>query len=275
MLIDIGPVTLVLKGEKGGEDYRFDRASVTARVEAILTDIRECLPVLKQRAWRIKNTTSLTPVARKMIEAAKSVDAEALTPMAAVAGAVADELKEYLKKEDLDFISVNNGGDVAIYNRRHKPVSISIGDIRRNSPTSYVLRVEELTDFGVATSGFGGRSFTLGLADMASVVASSAPVADAAATFICNSTNVEEASIVRRKAAEIDPLTDIPEEMVTVHIGDLSPESVREALAHGEEVAKRLKREGKITEAVILLRRDMATTIEGDGNIRLEVKCGN
>jgi hypothetical protein len=195
--------------------------------------------------------------------------------MAAVAGAVADELKEYLKREGLDFISVNNGGDVAIYNGRHKPVTIGIGDIQRNSPTPYMLRVEGLTDFGVATSGFGGRSFTLGLADMVSVIAPFAPAADAAATIIGNNTNVEDASIVRRKAAEIDPLTDIPEEMVTVHIGALSPPRVREALARGEEVAKRLKREGKITEAVILLRREMATTIEGDGNIRLEVKRGN
>ena len=275
MLIDLGPATLVLKGEKDGEDYRFDRGSVTARVEEILANIRECLPVLKQRAWRIKNTAAVPPVGRRMIEAAKAVDAEALTPMAAVAGAVADELKEYLKKEGLDFISVNNGGDVAIYNRRPKPVSIGIGDIRRNSPTSYVLRVEGLNDFGVATSGFGGRSLTHGLADIASVVASSAPVADAAATLICNSTNVEDASIVRRKAAEIDPSTDIPEEMVTVQIGALSADRVREALAHGEEVARRLKREGKITEAVIILRSEMATTIEGDGDIRLEVKRGN
>ena len=275
MLIDIGPTTLVLKGEKNGEDYNFDRQAVTARVEAILADIRECLPALKQQAWRIKNTAALPAVARKMIEAVKGVDAQTLTPMAAVAGAVADELKEYLKKEGLDFISVNNGGDIAIYNGRDKPVIIGIGDIQKNSPTPYVLRVERVTDFGVATSGFGGRSFTLGLADMVSVIAYCAPAADAAATLICNNTNVEDASIVRRKAAEIDPLTDIPEEMVTVHIGALSPHRVRDALARGEEVARRLKREGKISEAVILLRGDIATTIEGDGNMRLEVKRGN
>ena len=275
MLIDIGPATLVLKGEKGGKDYRFDRTAVTARVEGILGEIRVCLPVLKQRAWRIKNTAALPPVARKMVEAAKAVDAETLTPMAAVAGAVAEELKEYLKGEGLEFISVNNGGDVAIYNGRQKPVAISIGDIKSNSPTPYVLRVERLTDFGVATSGFGGRSFTLGLADMVSVIAPSAPLADAAATFICNNTNVEDASVVRRKAAEIDPSTDIPEELVTVNIGELSSPRVREALARGKAAAERLKVEGRISEAVILLQREMATTIARNENIRLEVKGGN
>ena len=275
MLIDIGPATLVLRGEKGGKDYRFDRTAVTARVEAILGEIRECLPVLKQRAWRIKNTAALPPVARKMVEAAQAVDAETLTPMAAVAGALADELTEYLKGEGLEFISVNNGGDVAIYNGRQQPVTIGIGDIQKKSPTPYVLRIEGVTAFGVATSGFGGRSFTLGLADTVSVVAPSAPLADAAATFICNHTNVEDASVVRRKAAEIDPSTDIPEEWVTVSIGELSSPRVREALAHGQAAAERLKVAGRISEAVIRLRGKMVTTIAGNENIRLGVKRGN
>ena len=275
MLIDIGPATVVLEGEKGGKAYRFDRSSVSSRVESILAEVAECLPVLKEKAHRIRQTAYLPRVAQAMVDAVKKIDAASLTPMAAVAGAVAEELKEYLKGEGLEFISVNNGGDIAIYNGRPKPVAIGIGDIKSNRPTPYVLRVEGLTDFGVATSGFGGRSFTLGLADMVSVVAPSAPLADAAATFICNNTNVDDASVVRRKAAEIDPATDIPEEWVTVHIGMLSPERVGEALSHGKEVAERLKGEGRITEAVILFRKGMVTTIEGDGNIRLEVKRGN
>ncbi len=275
MLLHIGPATLVLKGEKDGKDCAFDRSAVNARIEAILADIRECLPVLKQRAWRIKNTSLLTPVARKMIEAVKAINPETLTPMAAVAGAVAEELKEYLQEGDLEFISVNNGGDAAIHNGRKKPVTISIGDIRTNTPTPYVLTVEHWNDFGVATSGFGGRSFTLGLANVVTIVAPSAPLADAAATYICNQTNVPDESIVRQKAAEIDPLTDIPEEMVTVHIGELPRRKVRKALACGRAAAERLKAEGRINEALILLQGEMATTIEPNKNIRLEVKHGD
>ncbi len=275
MLFNVGPATLVVKGEKDGKDFAFDRPAVNAKIEEILVDIRECLPVVRQRAWRIKNTSLLTPVARKMIEAAKGVDPETLTPMAAVAGAVADELKEYLKQEGLELISVNNGGDIAVYNGRAKPVTIGIGDIRNNGPTPYVLRVEDWADFGVATSGFGGRSFTLGLADIVTVVAPSAPLADAAATFICNQTNVADGSIVRQRAADIDPLTDIPEEWVTVQIGRLSRQAVREALSGGCSTAERLKSEGKITEALILLQGEMETTIAANKNIRLEVKHGN
>lgn len=275
MLIDIGPATMVVIGEKGGEEYTFNQGVVAARVEAILADIRECLPVLKLRAWKIKKTAALPSVARKMVAAASAIDAETLTPMSAVAGAVADELKDFLAEEDLEFISVNNGGDVAVYNGRSAPVTIGIGNIREKSPTPYRFRIEGLREFGVATSGFGGRSFTLGLADIVTVVAASAPLADAAATFICNHTSLEDASVVRRRAAEIDPSTDIPEERVTVQIGALSRQKIREALALGKAVAERLKEEGKISEAVLLMRGETSQTIRDIKNIRLEVRDGN
>ena len=126
-------------------------------------------------------------------------------------------------------------------NRRPKPVTIGIGDAERSISTPYVLMVRELVDFGVATSGFGGRSFTLGLADIVSVVAPSAPLA----------------------------------EMVTVSIGDLPPARVAEALERGKAVAERLKGEGSISEAVIFLKGDMVTTVKNDVNIRLEVARGN
>lgn len=275
MLIDIGPATLVLKGEKGGKDHSFDRTAVTARVEWTLAQIKECLPILKQKASLIRKTAYLPPAARAMVEGVKEIDPTSLTPMAAVAGAVAEELLDFLKGEGLEFLSVNNGGDIAVCSHRPKPVAIGIGDIRSGGLNRHVLRIEGLKEFGVATSGFGGRSFTLGLADMVSVIARSAPVADAAATFICNHTNIEHASVVRRKAAEIDPSTDIPEEMVTVRIGELSPEAVREALAKGKEAAERLKIERRIHDAVIILRGEAVTTIEPGGNIILEVTHGN
>lgn len=213
MLIDIGPTTLTVNVERDGKPNAFDKTRLVEHVKEILADIRGCLPVLKQKAYKIRRTTYLPMVARRMVDAVKAVDETSLTPMAAVAGAVAEQLKECLIGEGLEFLSVNNGGDIAIVNKRSKPVTIRIGDIERSCSTPYILKIGELIDFGVATSGFGGRSFTLGLADIVSVVASSAPLADAAATHIGNSTNFDAASVVRRKAVQIDPSTDIPEEM--------------------------------------------------------------
>jgi len=275
MLLDIGPATIVINGEKEGKPYIFDRKPLAEQVERILAEIRDYLPVLKQKAFRIRRSDSLPPVARSMVSAVKAVDEASLTPMAAVAGAVAEQLKDAISDKGLQFISVNNGGDIAIVNRRGRPVGIAIGDMEQGRTTPYVVKVSELIDFGVATSGFGGRSFTLGLADIVTVVASSAPLADAAATFIGNSTNVEANTVERRRAAEIDPATDIADEMVTVHVGNLTGEQVADALGRGRAVAERLKRQGTISDAVIILKGQMVSTISGNGNIRLEVTHGN
>ncbi|HVN22827.1 MAG TPA: UPF0280 family protein [Syntrophorhabdales bacterium] len=275
MLLDIGPATIVINGEKEGKPYIFDRKPLAEQVERILAEIRDYLPVLKQKAFRIRRSDSLPPVARSMVSAVKAVDEASLTPMAAVAGAVAEQLKDAISDKGLQFISVNNGGDIAIVNRRGRPVGIAIGDMEQGRTTPYVVKVSELIDFGVATSGFGGRSFTLGLADIVTVVASSAPLADAAATFIGNSTNVEANTVERRRAAEIDPATDIADEMVTVHVGNLTGEQVAGALGRGRAVAERLKRQGTISDAVIILKGQMVSTISGNGNIRLEVTHGN
>jgi uncharacterized protein len=275
MLIDIGPATVVINGEKEGKPYAFDRTRLTELVEKILMDIRDWLPILKQKAYKIRQTASLPPVARNMVDAVKAVDEVSLTPMAAVAGAVAEQLKNAILEDGLDFISVNNGGDIALINRRARPVTIAIGDLERGAATPYIIRVGELIDFGVATSGFGGRSFTLGLADIVSVVALSAPLADAAATYIGNYTNVEATTVEKRKASEIDPATDIADEMVTISVGNLEDEQVAEALGRGRAAAERLKMQGKISEAVIILKGKMVNTITGNGNIRLEVTHGN
>jgi hypothetical protein len=275
MLIDIGPATLVVNGEREGRPYFFDGSNLAERVGAILADLRDCLPVLRQKAFKIRKTAYLPAVARKMVDAVKAIDEAELTPMAAVAGAVADELKEYLRGEGLEFISVNNGGDIALYNARGRPITIGIGDIRKGGAAPYVLKAARLVDFGVATSGFGGRSFSLGIADMVSVVAGSAPLADAAATYLGNRTTVDDPAVKRRKAGDIDPSTDIPDELVTVSVGELGSESAAEALARGKAAADLLKREGRITDALLFLRGHMVTTIRGGGSINLEVAHGN
>ena len=275
MFIEVGPAALVFTGEKDDLAYDFDRAKLRVLVEAILSDIRDYLPVLKQRAYRIRKTVYMPEVARIMVEAAKAIDEERLTPMAAVAGAVSDVLKGYLAAEKLDFISINNGGDISVYSGKKRVVTIGLGDIERYKVMPYSLKIADLSDFGVATSGFGGRSFTLGIADMVSVVARSASLADAAATFICNATAVESDQVVRRRAVEIDPATDIPDEFVTVQVGTLGEALVMESLERGRSAAEKLKRAGVIMDSVLVVRGEMVTTVKEGKNIRLEVQNGN
>ncbi len=275
MYIEVGPAGIDISAERNEKQYEIKKERLETFVKNILVDIRECLPVLKQKAYKIKNVLHLPEIARKMVEAVKMVDEATLTPMAAVAGAVSDAMKEYLKREDLDFITVNNGGDISVFNLSGKPLRIGIGDIRTGSVTPYIVKIEGLKDYGFATSGYGGRSFTLGLADICSVLAENGAIADAAATFICNQTNVESGQIVRRKACEIDPLTDIPDEFVTVSIGNLDKGLIEKALHNGITVAEKLKKDNVIYDVIILLKGNIVTTMCGDKNISLEVNHGH
>lgn len=274
MFLEIGPASLVIHMEKNGKLYDFERELLTEKVNIILSEIREYLPILKQKAYKIKNTKKMPGVPKKMIEAVKVVDEETLTPMAAVAGSLADEMKEFLKNEGIDLVSVNNGGDISICNKYGRKLMISIGDIHTGEGLPYIISVDRLVDYGVATSGFGGRSFTLGLADSATVIAGTGAVADAAATFICNCTNVASDQVVRKKASEIDPLTDIPDEYITVEIKQLNKYDIDKAVENGLISAYNMKENKYIYDAIITLQKHMVTTINGDNPITLEVHNG-
>jgi len=274
MFIEVGPASLVVTVERGGKAYDIGRERIEDYLGAILGDIRDCLPVLRQKAQRVLKAEHMPEVAVKMINAVKRVDEKTLTPMAAVAGTVSEMVRDFIRDEEADFIAVNNGGDIAVHNRKGREITIGIGDIRTGRATPYVLKINGLDDFGIATSGFGGRSLTLGLADLVTVIAESGAVADAAATFLCNRTNVVTDRVQRKRASEVDPSTDIPDELVTVSIADLSHEETGQALDKGLTEAYRLKKDHVIYDAVFLLNKRMVTTIAGDEYIRLEVHNG-
>ncbi len=274
MFLEVGPASLVISCKRQGIICEVDRAEAERHLKNILKEIRDCLPVLRQKAHKIHKTTHMPEVASMMVDAVKKVDEATLTPMAAVAGAVSRRMCDLLKTDGADYITVNNGGDIAVHNDTGREVTIGIGDIRQGTATPYVLKISGLNDFGIATSGFGGRSLTLGLADMVTVIAEDSSVADAAATFLCNRTNVDTYKVLRKRASEIDPSTDIPDELVTVTITDLSNEEVDLALSEGLTEAYRLKKDSIIHDAVFLLKERMVTTITGDEYIRLEVHNG-
>jgi ApbE superfamily uncharacterized protein (UPF0280 family) len=275
MYLEVGPASMTVTAKRRGVVLDLDGAVLERRIWALLEDVGDYLPVLKQKARRIRKTDGIVGTARAMVEAAQLVHADSLTPMAAVAGALADDLKAYLKGCDAEFISVNNGGDVSIFSAGGRPVRTVIGDAERGRETPYLLNVNGLADFGIATSGFGGRSFTLGIADVVTVIARTAAVADAAATYIGNMTNVYSGNVTRMRAGDIDPATDIADEMVTTGIGTLSEREIEGALDNGLRTAENLRARGVVIGAVIVVRGKMTTTIGGDRHIALEVAHGS
>ncbi len=177
-----------------------------------------------------------------------------ITPMAAVAGAVADTLLHAMLAcaPALSKAFVNNGGDIAFHLNPNERFRLAIAD----NPGQQAVRsfIEIGSDWhvrGAATSGWRGRSQSLGIADAVTSLAANAARADAAATLIANAVNVDHPSIQRLPACEVKDDSDLGEQLVTVCVPRLPPEYVATALANGERVARVMVEAGTLFCAVL------------------------
>jgi ApbE superfamily uncharacterized protein (UPF0280 family) len=111
-------------------------------------------------------------------------------PMAAVAGAIAEQVGLALLGESGEVV-VENGGDCFV--KVDSPLKISIFAGRSELSNTLALKIyPEKTPLGVCTSsGTVGHSLSFGLADAVTVISSSTPLADAAATMTCNQVKSE------------------------------------------------------------------------------------
>jgi ApbE superfamily uncharacterized protein (UPF0280 family) len=172
--------------------------------------------------------------------------------MAAVAGAVADEmLQAMVKGRRLDKAYVNDGGDIAIH---LTPGQELRAGIFATALDGMVRLTHDRPVRGIATSGRGGRSFSLGIADSATVLAERAAAADAAATVIANAVNIDHPAIERRPARALDPDSDLLDLPVTVAVGTLPQALINEALDRGAAEARRLRLCGLIDSAALSLQ---------------------
>jgi len=212
-------------------------------------------------------------VARRMWFACAPFRARFITPMAAVAGAVAEELLACYQREGIARAWVNNGGDIALHLAPGASARIGLyADIARLTAQEVLRGVSvdgrfEVTHAmpvrGVATSGWRGRSFSLGIADSVTVLAETAAAADAAATVIANAVDVVDASIVRRPANQLRDSCDLGAIPVTVDVPRLAPRRVAEALAAGLRRAEALRAAGRIVAAVLVCQGQMRVTEGG------------
>jgi len=251
-----GPIDLIV--EAFGEEAAIETACAAAwrRFGTILDELCAELPLLRSQA-RPTSTPPFGLVARRMADAVAALCVgRFITPMAAVAGAVAEEvLHAMTTAAPLRRAYVNNGGDIALYlvpderftigmvDRPDRPSLIGRAAIRGRDPVR-----------GVATSGWRGRSFSLGIADAVTVLARSAAVADAAATVVANAIDLPgHPAICRAPATSRDPQSDLGERLVTIDVGLLTPREIDEALAAGLDEAENLRRAGKIEAAALQL----------------------
>lgn len=240
-----GPIDLIIGAEGPGQDAAFQMA--TNRFQTILTGLVAELDALRQ-PYNGHSFTDL--VARRMSKAiAPYAETLFITPMAAVAGAVADEvLAALVNAGDVATAYVNNGGDIAFHLTKGQSV-------RAVSPAGPIEITYSDPARGIATSGWQGRSHSLGIADAVTVVARSAAMADAASTLIANAVDLPgHPAIKRTPAADIENDDELGETLVTTDVGPLSLKEVKEALDRGADFASDCLARGLILGAVLSLK---------------------
>ena len=252
-----GPIDLILEAYGRPEQIHAAYDTAERRFVTILDELCAELPLLRQAVGR--NMSRFQGViARRMAAAVEPYGERCfITPMAAVAGAVAEEILETMTKgTELARCYVNNGGDIALYLTPGESFSVGMVD-RPDRPSLFgTLRIRSDDPIrGLATSGWRGRSFSLGIADAVTVLAADAAAADAAATIIANAVDLPgHPEIIRVPAREIAPDNDLGELCVTRAVPKLCSDEVQEALASGVSVAEELISEGLAVAAALHLQ---------------------
>lgn len=251
-----GPIDLIVEAHGARENVRVAYANAAARFDGLLDELCSELPALRQQA-EPAGTALQGVIAQRMYRAVEPFSGETfITPMAAVAGSVAEEiLAAMLLAAPLDRAYVNNGGDIALHLARGQSFTIGLID-RPDRPSMIGKTMIRSSDEsrGIATSGRHGRSFSLGIADAVTALAKTAAQADAAATVIANAVDLPgHPAIVRVPASDLQPDNDLGERLVTRNVGALSHADVIMALQSGVDRARDLLARGLIAGASLSL----------------------
>jgi ApbE superfamily uncharacterized protein (UPF0280 family) len=251
-----GPIDLIVEAWGSEANIRAAYDAAARRFTGLLDMLCEELPELRRPADPV-SCRLRGKIARRMHAAVAPYAADHfITPMAAVAGAVAEEiLGAMVNAARLDRAYVNNGGDIALHLSRGERFTVGLMD-RPDQPGLMQTTIIEADDpaRGIATSGRHGRSFSLGIADAVTVLARTASQADAAATIIANAVDLPgHPAITRCPAHDLQPDSDLGARLVTREVGDLSPYEIEEALEAGADIAGALLARGLIESAALRL----------------------
>lgn len=244
-----GPIDLVI-GADGERSKAFDAAR--ERFATVLEELVAELPLLRSPV----GARPRGRIAQRMFEAVRPHgDAGFITPMAAVAGSVAEEILEAMvSSANLVRAYVNNGGDIALHIDEGQSFRIAMADLANVSLGAIEIKASDPVR-GIATSGRGGRSFSLGIADAVTVLADTSSKADAAATVIGNAVDIPgHPAVEREPASRLQPDSDLGERLVTVGVGPLMPDECDAALNAGSMMSRELVGRGQITAAALFLQ---------------------
>jgi len=255
-----GPIDLIVGAKGRAADIRAAYDAAARRFTGLLDEL--CAELAGLRAAADPYRCALKgAVARRMHAAvAPFAGDEFITPMAAVAGAVAEEILGAMMQEaPLDRAYVNNGGDIALHLGDREQFTLGMMDRpdRLGVMRTMIIDADDPAR-GVATSGRHGRSFSLGIADGVTVLAQTASQADAAATVIANAVDLPgHPAVTRCPANELQPDSDLGARLVTRDVGKLSDDEIERALDAGGRRARRLLALGLIEGAALCLHGEV------------------
>jgi ApbE superfamily uncharacterized protein (UPF0280 family) len=261
-----GPIDLIIGADGEAAAVHAAHEACWQRFTHVLDELVAELALLKQAVSPdAVNCPCEGRVASRMWNACYPHRGRFITPMAAVAGSVADELIEAFARPGVTRAYINNGGDIALYLSEGQSYRVGLfadlADFEGTPLTSdhvfdaNLRLVAGMPVRGIATSGWRGRSFSLGIADSVTVLARDAASADAAATMIANAVDVEHAGVVREPASSLKDDSDLGDLLVTVEVPPLAQPLIDFALARGAEEATRLRAQGLIEGAALFLQR--------------------
>jgi uncharacterized protein len=238
-----GPIDLICEVWGAGKAAAYHRAA--ARFDGILAELVAELPALRSEDVPVQGKT-----ARRMAAAVAPFRPDFITPMAAVAGAVAEEVLRATRGAGVTRAYVNNGGDIAFW---LAPNEEFVAVIAGTGGKITITAADPVR--GIATSGWRGRSWSFGIADAVTVLARTAPMADAAATMIANAVDLQRHPAIRRRpAVEMQADSDLGARLVTVAVGGLTRDEVGQALARGQAAAALFRARGLIEAAALFLQ---------------------
>ena len=252
-----GPIDLIVEARGTEAKLRAAYDAAARRFTGLLDELCSELPLLRQAADP-RQCLLQGPVARRMHAAvAPFATDHFITPMAAVAGSVAEEiLGAMVEAACLERAYVNNGGDIALHLADGEQFTVGLMDRPDDHGLlqTVIINADDPSR-GVATSGRHGRSFSLGIADAATVLARTASQADAAATIIANAVDLPgHPAIVRCPAHDLQPDSDLGARLVTRDVGELTGHEIRDALESGAACARKLLAAGLIDGAALRLQ---------------------
>ena len=255
-----GPIDIIAQCWGDPAAVTTAETSAARRFDTVLAELAAELAELRREGGQPQSF-----IGQRMARATNAFHPAFITPMAAVAGSIAEEILACLARPGVRRAYVNNGGDIALHLDPGESLTSAVAGVDAISGRVTVRASDPIR--GIATSGWRGRSWSLGIADSVTVLAKTAAMADAAATMIANAVTLgDHPAISRRPAHDLQADSDLGARPVTVDVGPLTAAEVASALSAGEAAARHHKDAGRIEAAALFLHPEHRTV----GSLALE-----